>query len=100
VLLAMDAESPKTSALYAAHKHIAVSCNRHNRAFQECKKAHEDPAHCIAQGKEVMSCVKDLCAPPRPQISAQSAGGPAQANPALGACMHRRLRAEAAASAG
>lgn len=59
----MDAESPKTSVLYALHKHIATTCKAQNRAFLACKEEHQDPSKCTDEGRGVITCVKDLCVP-------------------------------------
>lgn len=59
----MDAESPKTSVLYALHKHIATTCKAQNRAFLACKEEHQDPSKCMDEGRGVITCVKDLYVP-------------------------------------
>jgi NADH dehydrogenase (ubiquinone) 1 alpha subcomplex subunit 8 len=58
----MDADSPKTSTLYALHKHIATTCKGQNKAFLACKEKDLDPSKCMSEGKAVITCVKDLCA--------------------------------------
>ena len=57
----MDENSLKTSTLYAIHKHIAVRCHKCNEAWLKCKQEHRDPKHCLDTGKEVLTCVNDLC---------------------------------------
>jgi len=50
---------PKSHELYAASKVIADKCFEQNLAFFRCKDAHDHPAKCLDEGKEVHACVHE-----------------------------------------
>lgn len=63
--MADAADTPLTTSavLMSASRHISKKCGAENRAFLECKKADENPAACLKQGKEVTTCVISLSVP-------------------------------------
>lgn len=55
-----EATAPTSAVLMSVSKHIAVRCQKVNKAYMDCKANDANPEKCLREGVAVTSCVLDM----------------------------------------